>query len=113
MIARGFKVCKSDPCVYTKDNIVILIYVDDMLIFPGSMQQIENFMQSLHKEYDYADEGDISSKEVTLHKTYCDQVSSLLQQSRLRLDPDPMHQYQKQIADIFTKALPRVAFEQM
>jgi hypothetical protein len=24
-----------------------------------------------------------------------------------------MHQYQKQIADIFTKALPRVAFEQM
>jgi hypothetical protein len=33
MIARGFTMCQSDPCIYTKDNIVVLVYVDDMLIF--------------------------------------------------------------------------------
>jgi hypothetical protein len=61
MIARGFKVCQSDPCVYTKDNIVVLVYVDDMLIFFRSMSQIEKFMRSLDKEYDYTDEGNIKS----------------------------------------------------
>jgi hypothetical protein len=61
MLARGFKVCQSDPCVYTKDNIVVLVYVDDMLIFSRSMSQIEKFMRSLDKEYDYTDEGDIKS----------------------------------------------------
>jgi hypothetical protein len=59
MIARGFKMCQSDPCVYTKDNIVV--DVDGMLIFSCSMHQIENFMQSLDKEYNYTDEGEIKS----------------------------------------------------
>ncbi len=62
MTARGYKVCQSDPCVYTKDsNMVVLVYVDDMLIFSRSMKQIEIFMRSLDNEYDYTDEGDIKS----------------------------------------------------
>jgi hypothetical protein len=48
-----------------------------------------------------------SSEDVTSHKTHCDQVSPLSQQSWLRPDPDPKSRYQKPIAGIFTKALPR------
>jgi hypothetical protein len=37
------------------------LYKDGMLIFSCSMKQIENFMRSLDKEYDYTDKGDIKS----------------------------------------------------
>jgi hypothetical protein len=44
-----------------KDGIVVLVYLDDMLIFSRSMKQIEIFMRSLDNKYDYTDEGDIKS----------------------------------------------------
>jgi hypothetical protein len=50
MTARGYKVCQSDPCIYIKDNMVVLVYVDDMLIFSHSMKQIEIFMRRLDNE---------------------------------------------------------------
>ena len=33
---EGFKMCTSDNCVFVKDEgkIMLLIYVDDMIIFP-------------------------------------------------------------------------------
>jgi hypothetical protein len=54
--------CQSGPCIYTKDNIVILVDVDDMLIFSRSMKKIEISMRSLNNEYYYTDkQGDIKS----------------------------------------------------
>jgi hypothetical protein len=47
--------------VYTKKDTVVLVYIDDMLIFFKSMENIENIMQSLDKEYVNTDEGDIKS----------------------------------------------------
>jgi hypothetical protein len=61
MTQRGFKPCHSDPCVYTKQDIVVLVYVDDMLIFSRSMRKIKRFIHSLDNEYEYTDEGDIKS----------------------------------------------------
>jgi hypothetical protein len=61
MTDRGYQLCPSDPCIYTKDGIVVLVYVDHMLIFSRSMLTMEKFMQSLDNEYDFTDEGDIKS----------------------------------------------------
>jgi hypothetical protein len=61
MELQGFKPCHSDPCMYTQTDIIVLVYVDDMLIFSRSMQTIKKFMQSLDTEYIYTDEGDIKS----------------------------------------------------
>jgi hypothetical protein len=58
METRGFKTCLSDPCVYTKPGIVVLVYVDDMLIFARSMKKLETFIQSLEGEYELTDDGD-------------------------------------------------------
>jgi hypothetical protein len=61
MKQRGFQPCHSDPCVYTKPDLVVLVYVNDMLIFSHSMRKIEQFIHSLYNEYEYTDEGDIKS----------------------------------------------------
>jgi hypothetical protein len=53
--------CLSDPCVYTKPGIVVLVYVDDMLIFARSQKKIDQFIQSLKGEYKFTYDGDIKS----------------------------------------------------
>jgi hypothetical protein len=57
----GFMPCHSDPCVYTKQDIVMLVYINNMLIFSWSIQKIEKFIHSLDNEYEYTDKGDIKS----------------------------------------------------
>jgi hypothetical protein len=61
MVSWGYQPCLSDPCVYTKDDIVVLVYVDNMLIFSRSMSKITAFIHSLEEEYEFTDEGYIKS----------------------------------------------------
>jgi hypothetical protein len=61
METREFKTCLSDPCVYTKLGIVVLVYVDNMLMFAQSMKKIKVFIQSLEGEYEFTDDGGIKS----------------------------------------------------
>jgi hypothetical protein len=61
MVKRGFRPCHSDPCVYTKQGVVVLMYVDDMLIFSRSMNKIKKLIHSLDDDDEYTDEGNIRS----------------------------------------------------
>lgn len=45
----GFTACSSDPCLYVRDDVILLTYVDDVLLFAkneslimGVIQEIKN-----------------------------------------------------------------------
>eukprot|EP00957_Ditylum_brightwellii_P109574 8357192-Ditylum_brightwellii.AAC.1 len=53
----GFKQCEADQCVWKKDGLVIIVYVDDCLIFGNSKDEVEKIVEELGKRFDITDEG--------------------------------------------------------
>ena len=45
-----FRVCKSDACVLVKENIIIGLYVDDIII-TGENEVVEDFTEVFGKKY--------------------------------------------------------------
>ena len=49
----GFKRCEADHCYYVKSfdnsNIIVLLYVDDMLISGSNIKEINNLKKQLSK----------------------------------------------------------------
>ena len=58
MLKNDFVRCFSDTCVYTKPNLVILLYVDDILIFGPDMALINDFKHRLTEEFQMKDLGE-------------------------------------------------------
>ena len=61
LIERGFKESKIDPCLFVKDDIICLIYVDDTIFFAKDQTIIQNMIESLQKDFDLTDEGDVDA----------------------------------------------------
>eukprot|EP00171_Calliarthron_tuberculosum_P009382 IDg9382t1 len=59
ILRRVFKQSKLDPCLFFGSSIIVIIYVDDMLIFVKHDLDIESFITSLREEYPLTDEGDV------------------------------------------------------
>ena len=49
---RGFKSSKIDPCLFYKEGIVLILYVDDCCIFGTSKEKIKDFIDSLKRPKD-------------------------------------------------------------
>ena len=49
---RGFRSSKIDPCLFCKEGIVIVLYVDDCCIFGASKEKINEFTESLKRPKD-------------------------------------------------------------
>ena len=47
LLERDFKQSKVDPCVFFKGNLIIVIYVDDVIAFCPTDEPIDNFIQSM------------------------------------------------------------------
>ena len=58
LIKRGFRQSTIDPCLFTKDDMILLVYVDDTLIFAKDQKVIQVLIESLRSEFDLTDEGD-------------------------------------------------------
>jgi hypothetical protein len=59
---RGFKPSKVDQCLYMKDGMVILVYVDDCIIVGKDMGEIDGFVKSMQQgseNFVLTDEGSI------------------------------------------------------
>jgi len=59
---RGFKPSDVDPCIYLKDGLIVLTYVDDCVIVGNSMKEIDSFIKSMMEgpeQFILTDEGDI------------------------------------------------------
>ena len=68
---RGFKSSAVDPCLFLMDDLVALVYVDDVLFFGKSEKIIDNMIASLKKEFDLNVEGSVEAflgVEVIKHK---------------------------------------------
>ena len=59
---RNFIPSQIDPCIYYKDNCIVLIYVDDCIILSRNKSVIDDFISSLKngkEKYILTDEGEI------------------------------------------------------
>eukprot|EP00957_Ditylum_brightwellii_P155298 11822222-Ditylum_brightwellii.AAC.1 len=54
----GFKQCMADQCVWKRDSIVIIVYVDDCLIFGNEKGEVDSIVEMLGKIFDITDEGE-------------------------------------------------------
>jgi hypothetical protein len=72
LLDLGFKPCMTDPCVFTKDDLVVLVFVDDCLVFSRHKQKVDDFITQLRKKnFILTDEGDIRQHlgiDVTHHR---------------------------------------------
>lgn len=59
MKARGFISSEIDPYVFLKKDCVVLVYVDDCLIFHKTKEGVLNCIKSLAEEFDITREGSI------------------------------------------------------
>ena len=55
----GFSQSDVDPCVFFKEGIIILVYVDDCLLFSDSERLIDETFKQLETMYKLTDEGSI------------------------------------------------------
>ena len=58
---RGFKPSEIDPCLYIKDDIICLVYVDDTIFFAKDEKVIDVMITDLQKDFDLTDEGDVEA----------------------------------------------------
>ena len=49
LLARGFEQGKVDPCVFYRGNLILLIYVDDVICFCPEDKPIDDFIESMQK----------------------------------------------------------------
>ena len=56
----GFQQSLVDPCLFHRDQAVLVIYVDDCLIFTPKKQCADDLLEQLHSKFTLEDEGDIS-----------------------------------------------------
>lgn len=59
--SRGFRQSEIDPCLFIKDDIICLIYVDDTIFFARDDETINAMISDLQRDFDLTDEGDVEA----------------------------------------------------
>ena len=54
---QGFKQSSIDPCLFLKNDMIIVTYVDDCLIFSDSKVKIDNLLKELKEVFNLTDKG--------------------------------------------------------
>ena len=54
----GFRQCQADQCVFMKDGVVIIVYVDDCLIFANKESTVIGLVAELKKNFSITDKGE-------------------------------------------------------
>ena len=58
----GFYPSELDPCLFIRDDCIIVLYVDDAIIFGQKNQDIRKFLEQLkEQDYDFSEDGTFSS----------------------------------------------------
>ena len=58
LIERGWSPSKIDPCLFTKDGILLIVYVDDDILIPPHKSLIDFEINSLQKYFDLTHDGE-------------------------------------------------------
>ena len=59
LLSRGWKQSSIDNCLYIKDGVILILYVDDACIISPHTSKINAEIKSLQKDFDLTDDGDI------------------------------------------------------
>ena len=54
---RGWKQSATDSCLFTKDNVILILYVDDAILISPDLQKIKACVRSLQKDFLLTDDG--------------------------------------------------------
>jgi hypothetical protein len=86
LLKEGFKQSKTDCCLFLRNDCILVIYVDDCLIFSKSDDVINNLIKVLSTSFILQDEGDVSAflgvqiKQDSINKTLELSQPGLIQQ---------------------------------
>ena len=58
---EGFKKNKVDPCLFVRNNFIVICYVDDCSIFSKDKETIDALLKNISKTFKLTDEGCVSS----------------------------------------------------
>ncbi len=62
LLSQGFKESMADPCVFIRNNMIVLVYVDDCILISRNSSTINKFVLSLikgPKKFAFTDKGDL------------------------------------------------------
>ena len=59
LLKRGWKQSTIDECLFVKDGLLLILYVDDACIISHDKRKIQSEILSLKKDYDLTDEGEL------------------------------------------------------
>lgn len=59
LVKRSWKQLSSDECLYVKDGMLLIIYVDDACIICPDNAKIDQEIKSLQKDYELTDDGEL------------------------------------------------------
>jgi hypothetical protein len=60
ILAAGFYQSKTDPCLFFRNDCIIVLYTDDTLIFAPDDQTINNVIKTLSDTFILEDQGDVN-----------------------------------------------------
>jgi hypothetical protein len=59
LLSRGWVQSQTDSCLYTKNGIILVLYVDDAILISPYKSKIDFEIKSLQKDYDLTDDGEL------------------------------------------------------
>ena len=59
LIEIGFTKCISERCLFKRDNIVLLLYVDDIIVTGPNESEIDNLINELDRRFEITDLGNV------------------------------------------------------
>jgi len=61
LISRGFRQSSIDPCLFIRKDLILIVYVDDCLLFAKSDVLLDSFVNSLRSEFNLTCDGDVGA----------------------------------------------------
>jgi len=59
LLSRGFRQSSIDPCLFIQKDLILILYVDDCLLFAKEDATLEHFITSLQSEFNLTCAGDV------------------------------------------------------
>jgi len=61
LLALGFHQSKNDPCLFIRNNCLIIVYVDDCLLFAKTDDILDSVISSLKANFNLTSQGDVGA----------------------------------------------------
>jgi len=61
LLTRGFTQSAIDPCLFIRSNCILVVYVDDCLLFAKSDEILDSVVSSLQSEFNLTSEGNVGA----------------------------------------------------